>query len=374
MIIAQTEHLTPLEYGRLACDTLMKRFAPQDLPPKGHFHYHQGVFLSGMQNIFHLCGEEKYMEYCREWVDSLIDGEGRVTGKFDPGQLDDIQPGVLLFDLYRLYGGEKYKKALYRLLPLIRDFPKTEEGGIWHKAGCAHQMWLDGLYMAGPVCTRFAKEFGETQYFDIAAFHALMMQKKTRDEKTGLWYHAWDSARLKSWANPETGLSGEFWGRSVGWVPVAVLDELDDIPAGHKDRQALISLVTDLLVAVSRYQDENTGLWYQVMDKGDRDDNWVEISCSCLFVAAISKAVRLGYLSTDYIKTAKKGYEGVISTLTCDESGLVIGGICVGTGVGGYEHYIKRPVRANDLHGVGAFVLMCAECQRLAEQDCRRNV
>lgn len=39
---------TPLAYAQSACDTMMRRYAAADLPPKGHFHYHQGVFLSGV--------------------------------------------------------------------------------------------------------------------------------------------------------------------------------------------------------------------------------------------------------------------------------------------------------------------------------------
>jgi len=33
--------------------------------------------------------------------------------------------------------------------------------------------------------------------------------------------------------------------------------------------------------------------------------------------------------------------------------------------LGDYQHYIKRPVSTNDLHGVGAFVMMCCELARL---------
>ncbi|MNP64453.1 Unsaturated rhamnogalacturonyl hydrolase YteR [compost metagenome] len=59
---------------------------------------------------------------------------------------------------------------------------------------------------------------------------------------------------------------------------------------------------------------------------------------------------------------AWKGYQGVIDTLKFDDEGyVVIGNICIGTGIGSYEHYIARPTSENDLHGVGGFLLMCAE-------------
>lgn len=356
------EH-TALHYAKEACDTLMKKFAPEDLPPKGRFHYHQGVFLSGMQHTYDICGEEKYYRYIKAWVDSIIYEDGSIHS-FDKGQLDDIQPGILLYDLYKKSGDVRYKKALFTLLPIIRDFPKNEEGGFWHKESCRQQMWLDGLYMAGPISTRFAAEFDQPEYFDIAAFQALLMEKKTKDPKTGLLYHAWDCDRVMPWADKETGLSAEFWGRSIGWVPVAVLDELDDLPQDHKDRKELIRMVTDLLTALIPYQDPKTGLWYQVVDKGGQDGNWLESSCTCLFTEAICKAVRKGLLDEKYLETARKGYEGIIDRLRYNENGVIIDNICVGTGVGDYKHYCDRPTSENDLHGAGAFILMCAEVYR----------
>ena len=82
---------TALDYAKMACDTLMKKFDAPDLPPKGRFHYHQGVFLSGMQKTYDICQEEKYYDYIKAWVDSIIKEDGTIE-TFDKGQLDDIQP------------------------------------------------------------------------------------------------------------------------------------------------------------------------------------------------------------------------------------------------------------------------------------------
>ena len=122
---------TALDYAKMACDTLMKKFDAPDLPPKGRFHYHQGVFLSGMKT-YDICQEEKYYDYIKAWVDSIIKEDGTIE-TFDKGQLDDIQPGVLLYELYRKSGDERYKKALFTLLTLIKNFPKNDEGGFWDK-------------------------------------------------------------------------------------------------------------------------------------------------------------------------------------------------------------------------------------------------
>ena len=211
---------------------MMRRFEAEQLPPEGHFHYHQGVFLSGMLKIWQLTGEERYFDYAKTWVDACLDEEGRPKD-FNKGQLDDIQPGILLFPLLEKTGNEKYRKALEILLPVVRDFPRCKDGGFWHKEWFPRQMWLDGLYMAGPISAEYASRFAHPEYFDLCAQQAFLMREKTEDVRTGLWYHAWDESRKEEWADPETGRSPEFWGRSIGWVPVAVLDELDFFPEDH---------------------------------------------------------------------------------------------------------------------------------------------
>ena len=193
------------------------------------------------------------------------------------------------------------------------------------------------------------------------AQQALLMEKFTKDEKTGLWYHAWDCSKEADWADPVTGKSQEFWGRSIGWVPIAMLDELVYLPEDHKDRKEIIRLTVDLLKALIPYQDEETGLWYQVVDKGGQEGNWVESSCTCLYSAAIARAIKMGFMEEKYMDVAIKGYHGIIDRLRYNEQGIIVDNICVGTGVGDYAHYCARPTSENDLHGMGAYLIMCTD-------------
>ena len=358
------ENRRPLSYAMEACDTIMRKFEAQDLPPKPQFHYHAGVFLSGMQKTYRICGEEKYYEYIKRFVDEYIDADGNVL-HCDSGSMDDIMPGILMYDLYKRTGDERYRKALDTLVGYIIDFPRNPEGGFWHKKRYPNQMWLDGLYMGGPICAQYGKEFGRPLCFEVCAYQALLMEKRTKDPATGLLYHAYDQSRAMAGAEPVTGQSPDFWGRSLGGVPVALLDDLDFVPEEFAPRGEIIRMTTDLLKALVPYQDEKTGLWYQVVNKGDDPRNWLETSCSCLYVAAICKAVRRGFLDRSYLRFARKGYEGIISRLKWDEKGIIIDGVCIGTGVGDYEHYLARPTSANDLHGMGAFILMCQEAEHI---------
>lgn len=356
----------PLEYAKQACDTMMRKFKAEDLPPKGRFHYHQGVFLSGMYKTYLLCKDERYFTYMKTWVDSIIDPEGEIH-TFDPTELDDIQPGILLFPLWARTGDTRYKKALDTLLPYVLNFPRNEEGGLWHKGHYPNQMWLDGLYMAGPISAEYSQTFHKPEYLDLVVEQVLLMEKKTRDPKTGLLYHAWDYSKQEDWADKNTGLSPEIWGRAVGWVPVAILDDMDFMDKNDPRYSKIADVALRILDAIVPYQGAD-GRWYQVIDKPNQAGNWPENSCTCLFVAAISKAIRKGLLNKDqWLPIAQKGFEGTINTLNYENDDLLLGDVCIGTCVGDYKHYCDRPTSTNDLHGMGAFLLMCEEFQQILE-------
>ncbi len=352
----------PIDYAKASCDTMMRKFKAEELPPAGRFHYHQGVFLSGVCKTYELSGEERYFDYVKAWVDSILDEDGEIKN-FDRGQLDDIQPGILLYPLLDRTGDKRYQKALDTLLPIILNFPRNSAGGFWHKQGYPNQMWLDGLYMAGPISAEYARRYQKKEYRELVVEQALLMEEKTKDARTGLLYHAWDCSGKTNWADPVTGRSPEFWGRSIGWVPVAVLDDLDFMDSSDPGYEELGALVRNLMESVCRYQADN-GLWYQVVDKGGEAGNWQEVSCSCLFTAALCKGVRKGILDSSYLEQAQRGFQGVIDSLEWDGENLMVGKVCIGTGVGDYKHYCDRPVSVNDLHGVGAFLIMCAEAQQ----------
>lgn len=360
---------TALDYAKEAVETMMRKFDAPDLPPRGRFHYHQGVFLSGVQKTYHLTGDERYYEYYKAWVDSQIDPDGTIH-QWDRGQMDDMQPGILLYELYHKTGDRRYVKALDQLVAADMAMPKTKEGGNWHKdPTCPNQMWLDGLYMGGPIAAQYGTEFNHPECFDFCTYQARLMEKRTIDPKTGLWYHAYDESRKASWADPETGLSPEFWGRSMGWVPIAMLDELEFLPEDHPDRTEIVRLTTDLLKSLIPYQDEKTGLWYQVVNRGGEAGNWVESSCTCLYAAAILRAVDRGYMDAKYTDSVIRAYHGIVDRLHYDENGVIVDNICVGTGVGDYRHYCDRPTSANDLHGMGAFLILMTAVASILDRE-----
>lgn len=351
---------TPLYYAQAACDSVMRRFTPKELPPVYKLSYHHGVFYSGMLRTAVRAGRWEYFEYVKTRLDLQIDKDGNIINEENIPELDDVQPGIILLAMYQKTQDVRYKKIVDGFIRELKEWKVNAAGGFWHKEYFPNQMWLDGLYMTGPLLCEYAQTADDAACYDLAAKQFEIMWDHTYDEASGLLLHGWDASREAEWADKETGCAPEFWGRSVGWVGVALCDVLDALPKKHAKRTQLEGYLQKLMAAVLKYQDV-TGLWYQVLDKGNRSDNWTETSCSCLFVYSLLKGIRKGYLPEEYTDAAMKGYRAVLSQTEETEGGFQIKNVCVGTGIGSYEYYISRPTQSGDLHGVGAFTLMCAE-------------
>ncbi|MEC0330490.1 glycoside hydrolase family 88 protein [Paenibacillus macerans] len=365
---------TPIEWARKACDSLMDAYAAGSLPPAHRWHYHQGVFLCGMELLWEAVQDERYISYIQEYVDDLVDERGNFY--FARDELDAVQAGLLLFRLYERTGAAKYRIAADKLRNLLLTLNRTSEGGYWHKDKYPYQMWLDGLYMAGVFSLKYANAFGDTGLRAEVLHQERLMRKHMKDERTGLLYHAWDESRRMPWADPQTGCSPEFWSRSLGWYGLALAQFFELLPDDEPGRDELVNALQGFVNALIRYQDRESGLWYQVVDKGERPENWLETSGSCLFVYTIAKAVQRGIADEEALSAAKKGYEGLTRAVEWDDEGrLVLPGICIGTSAGDYDNYVTRPKVNNDLHGVGAFVMACVEMESLLNRsESKQNV
>ncbi|MCL2479612.1 MAG: glycoside hydrolase family 88 protein, partial [Treponema sp.] len=325
--------MTALDYAAKGADTLIRKFTVSELPPKNKFHYHQGVFLSGMERTYFLSRDQKYINYIKDWIDYYIDENGKIRFYNNIPAFDDMQPAILLFNLYETTKDERYKKVLDSFVPMVQMWPTNALGGFWHKYDRPNQMWLDLLYMIGPFGAMYAHYFDQPYLFEKVYRQMSLMRENMTDRKTGLIYHAWDDSKEAEWADSQTGLSQEFWGRAIGWYAVAIQDILDYLPEGHRRRNEFISAGVDIINALVRFQDEKTGLWFQVVDKGEYEGNWPETSCSCLYTYAIAKAMKNGFLHKSYSKYIHRAYEGIIRGIKFEGDDLIISNICVGTGV-----------------------------------------
>ena len=343
------------------------------------WNYTTGLELKAFLDVY--ChserGEESILSYVDAWYDAIIDSTGTIYKyKKSNYSTDHICPGRTLFQLYDIVGKEKYRAAMDTLYSQLKSQPRTPEGNFWHKAVYPNQVWLDGLYMAQPFYAEYTTRYvadslqREKNYGDIVLQFATVYNH-TFDATSGLLRHAWDSSHQMFWCNPETGQSDHAWGRALGWYAMALVDVIEIIPDGaYKD--TLIGILNNLYQVLPVYANPETGMWYQVLDSPNREGNYLEATCSAMFVYTWLKGCRLGVLRN--LEEAVKAYESLLSTfVSTDEEGLVnLNHCCEVAGLGGkdnrrgdYDYYINEKVRSNDPKGIGPLIWAALEYEKL---------
>lgn len=357
-------------------DSEMKRFPEAwqlDHGKRLYFGYGQGLGCLAMLKVWEATNDKKYFNYVEKWADTIINAEGKIhLYKEETYNIDYINPGKILFTLFEQTQKDKYKLAIETLVQQLNYHPRTHEGGYWHKLIYPHQIWLDGVYMAAPFVAQYGKFTGDTKYYDDAINHILLTARHTFDVNSGLFYHAWDESKNQFWANKKTGQSPNFWGRSIGWYFMAMLDVLDYIPENHKGRDEVVRLIQNLAKALEKYQDRD-GLWWQIIDKQYAHKNYQEASVNAMFLYCYAKAVNQNYISRDYKKVTDKILKGIQNKLLIKDVGntLTLINCNAVAGLGGspyrdgsYEYYVNERIRENDAKATGPFIMGCIEVNK----------
>mgnify|MGYP000762915234 CR=1 FL=1 len=205
-----------------------------------------------------------------------------------------MRTGHFVAKMYQLLPEEKNRKALFTLMEQMKNQPRTKEGVYWHKAIYAYQVWLDGIFMGLPVSTltagMFLPEKEALAIYDDAVDQMKKTYERTLDPKTGLNRHAWDENHDMFWSDNETGLSQHCWARAQGWFTMALVELLDNLPENYARRGEAIELLNKVLANVVKWQDKDTGVWYQVMDSPGREGNYLESTASSMFAYGLLKS------------------------------------------------------------------------------------
>ncbi len=365
------------QWAARTAESMMERTPKlyEDKGYNGKWSYDYGVVLKGFERLWRQTGDKRYFSYIRDNMDYFIKEDGSVLGyRQDEYNIDHLNNGKLLFVLHRETGEEKYRKAADLLRDQLITHPRTSEGAFWHKQIYPHQIWLDGLYMGSPFYLQYLLTFEDGAHLDDVTKQFIICERHTKDQKTGLLYHAWDEKRLQPWCDPKTGQSPNFWGRSLGWFVMALVDVLEILPAYHRDFEELKRILNDTLIALRNFQDPESGVWYQVINAGKRKGNYLEASASSMIAYAMAKGVRLGLLGSDWQEPLDLAYQGLIAefVLETKEGWLNLNKNCQVAGLGGedrrdgtYAYYISEPIITNDKKGLGAFLLACSEYEYL---------
>ena len=136
----------------------------------------------------------------------------------------------------------------------------------------------------------------------------------------------------------------------------------------------MVEILNHIDAVLPKYADSATGMWYQVLDQPGREGNYLESTGSVMFVYAMLKGVRLGYLPAEMGPQAQRLYEQFVRRFVKEnpDGTISITDCCAVAGLGGkemrsgtFEYYISEPVIDNDCKGVGPFIWASMEYDRL---------
>ncbi|MGA2605984.1 MAG: glycoside hydrolase family 88 protein [Terriglobia bacterium] len=349
-------------------DTIMKRNpgTPQDSLTR--WSYWKGYTLNGFEMLWRFTGEQKYFDFIKREIDPFIDKRGNLVN-VNLDSLDNVMAGNIVVGLYEHTHDPRYRTAAASIRRAFDSFPRNADGGFWHNPNLPGEMWVDGVFMGEIFLIRYGITIGDREYcFDEATRQITIFAKHALKADSGLYYHAWAAnpklatvipERKMLWADPGTGLSGEVWSEGLGWYALILVETLADLPVDHPRRHEVLDIYTRLAAALKRVQDPKTGGWFQVVDKGDRPDNWIDTSGSAMFTYALQRGIELGLLNRqEYEPTVAAGYRAITANATVHENGLVdINNACDGVCVqANYADYVGYPRTLNAKEAVAGFL------------------
>ena len=312
------------------------------------------------------------------------------------------------------------------------DTQKGMLGGWFHKStDYVDQMWLDGAYMGSATLAQLTEYYnGKNNIFGSTSADWNMVTKQLNivwnncwDSNKKLMYHAFSAtgdAKAKSgssetWAGLSTTTpvyhSAAFWGRANAWYLFALVDALEAMQKCSQTNTENYNTLKQHLEAqakgILRWQDQQTGGWYQIMDEDNTYkansysgetwttssyNNYIETSASTIFAAALFKAVRLGLLGDSYKAAAKKAFEGIVENFVVQDSNnetINIWSSSLSAGLGGNsyrdgsnDYYIlgkdtKRVLKEdNYTEGkvLGGFIMAATEYERAYQNQDSKQI
>jgi rhamnogalacturonyl hydrolase YesR len=330
--------------------------------PFGEWHYTDGVLNMALIDLSNFLGDKKYADYAAAHVAFGMDNYKYFQKRYNMekdgphyhypfGQLwtmrelDDCGAmGASMIDVYKTVKRDDYKEYIENTVRHITEVQdRLEDGTLVRKFPHEMTLWADDLYMSVPFLARMGKLSGDKKYWDDAILQIKNFSKYLWDENKGLYWHCYYTDLKRN------GVA--HWGRCNGWVIMAKVNLLNFLPEEYPGREDIIKDLERQILGIAKYQSAD-GLWHQLLDK---NDSYLESSCSAMFTYCIARAVNQKWIDARYGSIAVRGWEGL------KENKIQLDGqvkdICVGTGIeDDLVFYYERPARLNEKHGLGAVI------------------
>lgn len=365
---------------------LLGRFVDQYKQGLGKYFSHKWSYVNACimecyLKLYYVTQKTKYLDFVSDYIEKLFDEKGKPLGlNLKQYNIDQIRMVKVLLDLNDISPDEKYVSVAHDVFHQLKTYPRTEEGSFWHKEFYTSQVWLDGLYMGQPFYTKYLRDFKQAKKFDDTIKQFQNCRKRIYDESLNLYFHAYDESRKMFWADKETGRSPNVWLRAIGWYIMALVDVIEIISEDTDGAAVLSSLLSELIQGMRPYRHES-GMWYQVVDKGARGKNYLETSGSSMMAYGLIKSYRLGIEPKETALYGLGIIDGIFSQYIREENEeIILGGICSGAGLGmhpyhgynrdgSFKYYTEQEkIDENNGHGVAPLFMAYAEYLELTKK------
>ncbi len=337
---------------------------------KPKWNYIDSCMMTALLSLYDLTGDEKLAQFVCKFTDAYTSPDGDIpTIDFSDYNLDNLNGGRNLLRLFRMTGNDRYRLTAENMRrSQIAKQPRLNCGNFWHKAIYPFQIWLDGTYMSMPFMAEYACRYSEGELIADITSQLKNIRNIMHDKTTGLYFHGYDETKSMIWADKETGLSPNFWLRSIGWLSAALADICGIVPAEEELYRLCADMLDELLVSLVSYTDEN-GLLRQLPAVSGEKGNYTESSGNLLFSYSALKASRLGISGNIVRKAGEKAFTSVTDlSLRFDNELPVLSNICLMAGLGGVpprngsiQYYLGEKVVSNDAKGIAPYILAYTE-------------
>lgn len=338
------------------------------------WNYIDGCMIKALLMLYYCCGDDRLLDFSVGFTDFYVTENGDIP-TLNPldYNLDNINGCKNLLTLYKLTGMKKYMAAAEKTVNTqLAGQPRLRCGSFTHKAIYPSQIWLDGAYMVLPFMTEYASMTGDTDMTEDVLMQLQNIRRIMLDSETGLYYHGYNESGEQQWADPATGLSGEFWLRAMGWLCAGLADicELSD-ENGELFRFSR-DMLTELLDSLSSCITDGDML-LQLPARSELSGNYPETSGTLLTAYSALKACRLGIGSEKTKTDGMRLLAAVFSKYISYENEIpVLGNICLMAGLGGSqqrsgtaEYYLSEKIVSNDAKGIAPLLMACSEICRI---------
>lgn len=345
------------------------------------WRYFNGVML----DAFLMEGDTAYAD---AFYNSNINDDGTIKN-YKTGELDSVPTARGLFDLLDSNANaERYKKTIQYVYTQLEGQVSYDNcgGNYLHKqdtSGNPTGGWstwnigLDGLYMAEPFLMECAnaidngklsltdqsgKAVASADIYKAVYDRFAWVAETMYDETTGLYNHGWNVSENKG--------NGHFWGRGIGWYAMALVDTIDMMPATYQTQMQ--PYLTKLFDGMLKYQDTDTGMWYNVVNCGtDLKKNILETSVSSMMAYSLMKAYIKGYVTdAKYGQAGLAAFNGVVANkVTGSKGSYAVKDTYLKSGVGTSDsYYTANGYTVDEAKGTGALIMAATQANAAAKK------